>query len=438
MLIKNNFLKYIPFALLIFSCSQDTNISTYPVSYGNFGNYLMIEGFVEPVNSTSITLPPCDGAVEFLVEDGTFVEEGQVVCIIEYQGLQGRYDQMTMSLETAEAGIIKTKADLNMQLAILEAQVRTNDADTRIAQLDSSKIVFLSPNQRRIKDLELERASIEKERYEKKLTALKLIQQSEVKKMELEIARMGITISAMKKQLDDLTLTAPKSGLFLRGINPLTGKKLNVGDPVWARFTVATIPQFDQMKVKILASESDFKNININDSVFYTFDAMPGNTGKGIILKKAPIGQPYKRGSTVKFFEIEASIDDVPTLPEPGFTANCQIVLKQVDSVLIVPQIAIFDEDSLKVVFVQNKNKFEKRQVLTGIMSSKESIISAGLTDGDIIALSKPKLSIVKGLTTLPDSIIYKIETDIVPPKPETVPGLPPGLPPGISFPPMP
>jgi biotin carboxyl carrier protein len=189
---------------------------------------MMIEGFVEPVNTTSIVLPPCDGTILFLVEDGTYVEEGEVICIIEWQSLQGQYDQILISLETAEVGLIRTKADLNMQLAILEAQVRTNDADTRMAQMDSARIAFMSVNDRLIKELELERASIEKARYEKRLEALKVIQQSDIRRIELEIARFKINIDRTKEQLDALTIKAPHSGLIIRNINWDTGTKLNI------------------------------------------------------------------------------------------------------------------------------------------------------------------------------------------------------------------
>lgn len=411
---------------LTVSCSHDPDVSTYTVSYGNFSNSMVIEGYVEPVNSTTLTSPmPCDGTIQFLVEDGEQVEEGQVVCIIEWQQLQNEYDQMTIALENAEVGINKTQADLNMQFALLEAQVRTNDADTRIAQMDSLQIAFMSPGQRTIKELELERASIEKARYEKKLNALKVIQQTEIKKLELEIQRFRTNVQSVKERLDALTLKAPRGGLILRANSPLTGTKLNVGDPVWSRFPVATMPEFEQMKVKIMAPEADFKSINVNDSVFYTFDAMPGNTGSGKILKKSPMGQPYKRGSTVKFFEIEASIDSVQTMPEPGFTANCRIIFKQSENVISIPQIAIFEEDSLKIVFVRNQGRFEKRQVLTGISSQKESVITAGLKEGDIITLSKPKLSLVKKQVALLDSLAQTPETPVDSLKPENGQQLP-------------
>jgi len=433
MLIKSKILVILSFTLLLFSCGQDTNMATFTVSYGDFNNSLMIEGFVEPVNSTTLSSPrPCDGTIDYLIEDGEYVEEGQVVCIIVWQQIQNEYDQISIALENAEVGLIKTQADLNMQYALLEAQVRTNDADTRIAQMDSLQIAFMSSYQRRIKELELERATIEKARFEKKIEALKVIQQSEIKKLELEIQRFRMRVSTMKEQLDALTLKAPKSGLFLRANNMLTGTKVTVGDPVWSGFPIATLPQFEQMKVKIMASEADFKNIAVNDSVYYTFDAMPGNKGTGKILRKTPIGQPYTRGSTVKFFEIEASIDSVLVMPEPGFTANCKVVTKQVENVLSVPQIAIFDEDSMKVVYVQTNKRYERRQVLTDISSLKESVITAGIEEGDVITLSKPKLSLVKQLITLPDSIVNKPETPADTPQPESMQGVPPGMSPAI------
>jgi len=435
MLHQSKFLVYLLLIFQVLSCSQDAQVATYTTSYGDFTNSMLLEGLVEPVLSTTLSSPRyCDGTIVFLVEDGEYVEEGQVVCIIEFQQLQNQYDQILIQLENAEAGLNKTKADLSMQFALLEAQVRTNEADTKIAQMDSLQIAYMSLNQRAIKELELEKATIEKARYEKKLEALKFIQQTEIKKLELEIQRFKMRVDAMKEQLDALTIKAPRSGMVVRANNRSVGGgvKLLVGDPVWSNFPVAIMPDFKKMKVIITASEADFKHISVNDSVNYTFDAMPDNTGTGKILKKAPVGQPYKRGGTVKFFEVETSIDSVLTMPEPGFTANCHIIMKQVENVISVPQIALFDEDSLKVVYVQLKKGFESRQVQTDISSPTEIIVSAGLTAGEIIALSKPKPSLIKTRTALPDSLMLKQDTLVDVPKPDmtqNVPGAPRPMP---------
>ena len=62
--------------------------ATYPVSSRNFENIVSVSGFVEPVRSSNMTCPRfVEGVVTFLIEDGAFVERGEVVCIIEVKEL---------------------------------------------------------------------------------------------------------------------------------------------------------------------------------------------------------------------------------------------------------------------------------------------------------------------------------------------------------------
>jgi multidrug efflux pump subunit AcrA (membrane-fusion protein) len=93
-------------------------------------------------------------------------------------------------------------------------------------------------------------------------------------------------------------------------------------------------------------------------------------------------------------------------MPEPGFTANCRIFLKQIKDTLLVPQIAIFEEDSLKVVYVKQGKQFDMYQVTTGISSPKEAIITAGLQGDEVISLVRPPASAIRRKQfLLPDSV---------------------------------
>ena len=390
------------------SCtSHEKEMALYTISNLNFDHILNIDGFTEPVKSTTLVCPmDVEGVVVQLVEDGTYVNEGEVVCVIEVTELQNEYDQLRIDLENEQAGLNKTKADIEMEYAILEAQVKNNQADAQIAQLDSLQLEYATPSQKRIKELELQKVAIEKAKYENKLQTLAVIQQSEIRRKELRIQRLQNRAQTIKERLEGLTLKAPQKGLAARSIYWLTGKKIQIGDPVWGNMPVVVIPDMSEMKVKILAPERDYKSINVNDSVYYTFDAMPENISYGKILKKSPVGQPYKRDSKVKIFEIEASIDSTLIMPDPGFTATCHIVLKQIKDTIVIPQIAVFEEDSMKVVYVKKKSGYEMRQILQGISSPKDIIVAAGLQREETISLSKPKSSLVKEKVLLPDSII--------------------------------
>ncbi len=398
---QTSYLLFISFLFLLYSCTGNDakTISTYNVSIKSFENVLEVDGYVEPANSTTLSCPrQVEGVIGNLIDDGTFVEEGEIVSTIEAADLQSHYDQLLISLENATTGLSKRKAELNLEYTLLEAQVKTNDANSKIAELDSLQLLYTPETQRKIKSLELEKVAIEKRRYKKKLKAIQIIQQSEIRKMELEIRQFSNRIESIKTILESLILRAPQKGLVMISTNPLTGQKFKVGDPIWGGMSIAFIPDMAQMKVKILAPEADFKYISVNDSVNYLFDALPGNFAYGKILKKTPVGQPYKQGSNVKYFEIEASVDSTENMPEPGFTANCRVYLKQLKDTIVVPQISVFDEDSIKVVYVKlNKgNGFEKRQVIPGISSSKETVITKGLKAKENIALSKPPASLIK------------------------------------------
>lgn len=396
-----------PVLCFLLSCSSkgDDNISLYVVEQKDFNNIVTIDGYAEPERFTSLVSPRfIEGTIGFLVEDGTIVKEGDVLCTIEAPSLQSNYDEMVLTLEQVEANLTKTKADLDLQYALLEAQVQNNEADSEIARLDSLQLQYSPKNQRRIKELELEKTAIERAKFEKKLQALEIINQSEIRKIELEIRQMNNYLEEMKAHLESLILKAPHDGLVVRSMSMLTDAKFIVGDMVWGNMAILTMPEMDKMKIIIKAPERDFKSINLNDTVCFTFDAMPGEVGFGKILKKAPVAQTLNRDSKVKFFEIEATLDTVSKMPEPGFTANCDILVSHLKDTLVIPQVSIFEEDSMKVVFVKNDKNFEMRQVQTGLTSAKEAVITAGLKVGDRIALSRPKDSSVKKRTLIPVS----------------------------------
>lgn len=405
---RNNIILTIALILCFSSCNlkNKEKISTYSVTSKDFENSIVIDGIVEPIRFTTVTCPMnVNGTINYLVEDGTFVKEGDIICVIEDTNQENEYDNLLVLLEAVNAELSKKRVDLDMEFALLEAQARNNDADAEIADLDSLQLQFASPTKRKISELELERASIERERLSRRIQTVKFISQSEIKTMEINIKRLNNRLESVKQILESLTVRAPKSGLAIVSEARRTRAKLKEGDNVWGNMPLVIIPEVSEMKVKMMVNETDFKLINENDSVIYSFDAMPNNWAKGKITKKLPVGQSLARDSRVKFFEVEASMDSVSlSLPEPGFTTNGRVFVNYVNDTIVVPQIAIFDEDSMKIVYVQKNRKFEARQISTGPSSQKESIVTEGLRRGEYISLSKPPSSLIKGKKLLPNN----------------------------------
>jgi multidrug resistance efflux pump len=387
------------FCLLLFvSCNskEDGSIPLYNVVSADFEDIITIDGYVESVNSTNINCPQgISGEIVMMVDDGVLVKEGDIVCIIKDEDLLSTFEDYKTSLEMIEADLAKTIANHSMQLALLEAQVKTNEAQTSIAELDSIQLEYSSDNQKRIKLLELESTAIEKDRYKKKLKTLKIIQRSELRRLEMRHRMFDQRMSTVEEKVASLEVRAPHAGMILRSVSPMTGRKFGVGDRIWNGVTLFTIPDMKIMKVMIAASEGSYKRIEIDHPITYTFDALPGDTAWGKMVKKSPIGKPIKRNSKVKIFDLEASVDSSLQIPTPGLSAECKVMLQRVTDTIVVPQIAVFEVDSIKVVYVKLDKGFELRQVITGLSSPKETVIDKGLYRNEKIALSKPASSLV-------------------------------------------
>lgn len=380
---------------LFMSCSSrgDVALPTYTVEHKAYEDILMMEGYTESVNSVNIHCPPnVDGTIVSIVENGTYVKKGDVVCVVEDMNIANSYDRLVLDLESAYADLEKLKATQRLDSALLDAQVRNNDAETMLAEFDSLQMLYMSPTERRTKELQLERASIERARLLKKVESTRVMQEIDVMRMEKHIAWVQRNLDDERKKKESLTICAPEDGLAVRARRwPWSDETWTIGDNVWNGRVVVTLPDFDEMKVLLYAQETEYKRLQMGDSVTYSFDAMPGNRGWGHITKLASVGQTRTSGSQVKTFEIEASIDSLLAPIEPGLSVQCHIYIKHIPDTIVVPTVSIFDKDSLKVVYVHNGRKFEAREVTLGIGSPKMTVVAEGLNAGERIALIKPE-----------------------------------------------
>jgi hypothetical protein len=75
---------------------------------------------------------------------------------------------------------------------------------------------------------------------------------------------------------------------------------------------------------------------------------------------------------------------------KPGLSAYCEITFQQANDTLFIPNLALFEKDSIKVVYVLKSGKFQPVKVMTGLTGSSYTIITDGLKGDEVIALSEP------------------------------------------------
>lgn len=379
------------FLLILTNCSSSTKHKdfTYTVTESLFLDTEQAEGVVEPLNPSTLVCPPVwNIEVGFIVDDGKWVKKGDTICLLESKPLIQGYEKNKEALERYIAEYNKTKANLELEYAMLEAQVKNNEAQTAISNLDSTRLEYVSKAEREIKKLKLKIANIEHKKYQKKIRSLETVNRSELRKAELHIMQCQNQIEKSERMLEMLVLTAPDSGFTIVGNSiSVEDQKIQKGEQLYPGLKIVDISNNGASKVKMRVPETTFKRIKVGQRVDFTFDAMPGNRATGVITKKTPVGTPHKKNSHVKFFDVFASVDSSDTSVTAGLSANCNIIISSDSNVISIPNIALFDKDSMRVVYVKEHNKFTQRAVKTEKQSQSETVITEGLAVGDVILM---------------------------------------------------
>lgn len=396
--LKRHFL-LLMFLGLLFSCSKTKEQFdlTSPVVRMDFSDELLLEGSVEAVNSTFVTCPDVyNSTIVYIVEDGTWVNEGDTVCILDNHQLVNQMETLQRLYDLFMAEFSKGRANLEMNYALLQAQVRNNETQKAINNLDSLQLKYYTPSQKKIAEIRLEISEIESNKLNKKLEALEVINRNELRKIELQITQADQVMNGIRESLKKLILLAPKSGMALRGDSDNSNGKLQEGESVYPQNPLVVIPDPDHVRVKIQAGETAYKRLAVGQRVQFSFDGMPGNYAYGTITMKSPQGYTLNRNSRVKFFDVLASVDSSHSLPSAGLSANCRVYLNHLKDTLVVPSISVFQEDSIQVVYVKKASGYVRQEVGIALQSSKEAVIACGLRGGENIALLQPPASKIK------------------------------------------
>ena len=107
------------------------------------------------------------------------------------------------------------------------------------------------------------------------------------------------------------------------------------------------------------------------------------------------MGKPVKEKSNVKLFEVTVLLDSTSFSIQPGLGVTCDILVMHVPDTIVVPVVSLFDEDSIKVVYVADEMRFIRKEVSVSEYNNKEAIITKGLTGQERLALMKPPESLI-------------------------------------------
>lgn len=346
-------------------------------------------GSVEPQVKVDVKSVLSGKLVELLVREGDRVKRGQVLARVEPDVNQARdLSQVKNSVHEAEITLNEAKRTYERNQGLLAEGL-------------------LSPQT----GLESEtRFRSARATYDSAVEKYKIVEESGV---PIALAEAGT--------MQRLNVTSPMDGVVIR-------RPVELGDTVTsgvssfnAGTVLMTVADVGTMIVKAGVNEVDIGKVHLEQAVKISLDAYPKVKFTGRIQRIAPAARLDEK---VKVFDVEIGVDRQGAELRTGMTANIDVLGERREKVLTVPVEALFRKDEKEIVYVKKaaapqaaeskgflsavfadgkkdghgkddakdawKQKFDVREVETGLASVDKVQVAAGLKSGEEIAVEDP------------------------------------------------
>jgi HlyD family secretion protein len=194
-----------------------------------------------------------------------------------------------------------------------------------------------------------------------------------------DIAAAEARVAAAEATLAMTQVSAPFDGT-ITSVEAVVGDLVNPGSPAF------TLADLSHLYVDVTLSEIDINQVQPDQDVTLTFDAVPNQPYQGTV---SAVGQVGTVVQGVVNFKVTIELVEVDEAIKPGMTAAVSIVVQQVDDVLLVPNRAVRVVDGERVVYILVDDVPEMVAIELGASSDMYSeVIGGDLRVGDVIVLS--------------------------------------------------
>ncbi|MBK9926225.1 MAG: efflux RND transporter periplasmic adaptor subunit [Anaerolineales bacterium] len=200
----------------------------------------------------------------------------------------------------------------------------------------------------------------------------------------VEIASAQARVDAAQATLNLSRVIAPFGGIVTEAY-PLSGDQVSAGA------TAFRVDDLSSLLGDVEVSEVDINSVSVGQPATLSFDAILGKEYHGEVVEVAKVGT--NTGGVVSF-TVTVELTDADEFVKPGMTAAVNVVVKQENDVLLVPNRAVRLVDSERVVYILVNGLPQPVKVQLGSSSGVDSVLISGdIKEGDSIILNPPTVN---------------------------------------------
>ena len=146
------------------------------------------------------------------------------------------------------------------------------------------------------------------------------------------------------------------------------------------------------MKAEVKINEVDVSKVLPGQRVEIRPDAYSDSIYTGKVEAVANLAQNKDYKSKIKIFPVQIRIAGQSKTLLPGLTVSCRIIVSEVPGVLYIPLESLFNKQGMEYVYIKSGSGFKRRDIKTGAINTDFAIVTEGLAENEVIALSDPFL----------------------------------------------
>jgi multidrug efflux pump subunit AcrA (membrane-fusion protein) len=325
------------------------------VAQGTFQPTVVLTGTLTALRSEDFKVPITDTwrvQIKWMVKEGESVKPGDPVVRFDTASLASSIETAQDSLKAKWEEKARKVDEYENQKFELDVEVKKAENDNRQKALDASIPEGLESR------YEYDRKQLEKKISDQALASAltnrsvkRADMESQIQTLTIEAAELEAKLKKLRNSLNDLTLVARTEGAVIYAVDDWNGRKVQVGDTVFATSSVATIPDLTSLLVQAWISETHIQRIKTGQSVDLYLDAYPDKQYGGAIREISKSADPVRRWGKSNYFRVDIAVEKLePAVMKPGMSVRCEVRGPEHKDVLLVPlEMTSFDGQSFWV-----------------------------------------------------------------------------------------
>lgn len=372
--------------------------NTYTVKTGEFERIIACKGEMKSQVYTKINMPDVMTDPELniyhlmindLVEEGTIVEKGDYVALLDQERIKGELSRTSDRLTRYKNEFNMNTIDSTSSLTDDRNRIQEMKYDLEYKDLEIKQSVYESKSYQEKIKREYSRAARKLEMAERDYQRSVMRYSSRCSYSQQRVSEYTKRKDKLDEALVEARVLAPQDGMIIYA--ETYGRKRKKGDHIsfWSP-EIAVLPDLTKLISKGYIEEVDIAKTKEGDKVRVIVDALPDKQFTGEVVGISAIGRDAN-GVESKVFDLEIKIDGSDKNIAHGMSTSCEIISFYEPNATLVPLDYLFVNDSASVVYKNVNGKYIESIVDVAYSNEEYAMISSGLQSGDEILKDKPE-----------------------------------------------